>query len=73
MKKILAWLCIFVLIASVMVMLAAALFKIHNASTIFAAALAVNIILPVMLWVFLQAAEYFRKRGEKIRNEENNQ
>ena len=51
MKKILAWLCIFVLIASVMVMLAAAIFKIPNASTIFAAALAVNIILPVMLTI----------------------
>ena len=73
MKKILAWLCIFVLIASVIIMLAAAIFNVPNASTIFVAALAVNIIFPVMLWVFLQAAEYFRKRGEKIRNEENNQ
>ena len=73
MKRILALLCIFVLIASVLVMLAAAIFNIPNAPTIFAAALAVNIIFPVMLWVFFQAAEYFRKRGEKIREEENNQ
>ena len=54
-------------------MLAAAIFNIPNAPTIFAAALAVNIIFPVMLWVFFQVAEYFRKRGEKIREEENNQ
>ena len=44
MKRILALLCIFVLIASVLVMLAAAIFNIPNASTIFVAALAVNII-----------------------------
>jgi ABC-type transport system involved in cytochrome bd biosynthesis fused ATPase/permease subunit len=73
MKRILALLCIFVLIASIIVMLVAAIFNIPNATTIFIAAMAVNIILPVMLWVFLQTAEYFRKRGEKIRNEENNQ
>lgn len=71
MKRILALLCIFVLIASVIVMLVAAIFNIPNANTIFIAAMAVNIILPVMLWVFLQTAEFFRKRGEKIRNEEN--
>lgn len=73
MKRVLALLCIFVLIASIIVMLVAAIFNIPNSSTVFAAALAVNIILPVMLWAFLQTAEYFRKRGEKIRNEENNQ
>lgn len=72
MKRILALLCIFVLIASVVVMLVAAIFAVPNASTIFAAALAVNIIFPVMIWVFLQTAEYFKKRGERIRNEENN-
>ena len=40
-------------------------------NTIFVAALAVNIIFPVMIWVFLQTAEYFKKKGEKIRQEEN--
>ena len=72
MKRILALLCIFVLIASVIVMLVAAIFAVPNATTIFAAALAVNIIFPVMIWIFLQTGEYFKRRGEKIRNEENN-
>ena len=72
MKRILALSCIFVLIASIIVMLVAAIFAIPNASTIFVAALAVNVIFPVMVWAFLQTAEFFRKRGEKIRNEENN-
>jgi hypothetical protein len=71
MKRILALLCIFVLLASIIVMLVAAIFNIPNASTIFIAALAVNVIFPVMVWVFLQTAEFLKKRGEKIRNEEN--
>lgn len=71
MKRVLALSCVFVLIASVIVMLVAAFFAVPNTPTIFAAALAVNIIFPVMVWMFLQTAEYFRKRGEKIRNEEN--
>lgn len=72
MKRILALSCVFVLIASVMVMLGAAIFNVPNSETIFVAALAVNIIFPVMIWAFLQTAEYFKKRGEKIREEENN-
>lgn len=71
MKRVLALLCIFVLLASIIVMLVAAFSGSPNASTIFVAALAVNVILPVMIWVFLQTAEYFRKKGEKIRQEEN--
>ncbi|MBQ2982126.1 MAG: hypothetical protein IJD58_08430 [Lachnospiraceae bacterium] len=71
MKRVLALLCIFVLLASIIVMLVAAFSGSPNASTIFVAALAVNVIFPVMIWVFLQTAEYFRKKGEKIRQEEN--
>ena len=70
MKRVLALSCIFVLLASVVVMLAAAFSGSPHAATIFFAALAVNIIFPVMIWVFLQTAEFFKKRGEKIRNEE---
>ena len=70
MKRVLALLCIFVLLASIIVMLVAAFSGSPNASTIFVAALAVNVIFPVMIWVFLQTAEYFRKKGEKIRQEE---
>lgn len=71
MKRILAFLCIFVLLASVIVMLAAAIFNIPHADKIFIGAMAVNVIFPVMVWVFLQTAEYLKKKGEKIRNEEN--
>lgn len=71
MKRVLALLCIFVLLASIIVMLVAAFSGSPNASTIFVAALAVNVIFPVMIWVFLQTAEYFRKKGEKIRQEDN--
>lgn len=71
MKRVLALLCIFVLLASIIVMLVAAFSGSPNASTIFVAALAVNVIFPVMIWVFLQTAEYFRKKGEKIRQKEN--
>ena len=70
MKRILAILCILVLVASIIVMLAAAIFNFPYASQIFIGALAVNVLLPVMLWVFLQTAEYLKRKGEKIREEE---
>ena len=54
MKRILAMLCVIVLIVSVIVMLIAAITGSPQSNTIFVAALAVNIILPVMLWVYLQ-------------------
>lgn len=71
MKRILAMLCVIVLIVSVIVMLIAAITGSPQSNTIFVAALAVNIILPVMLWVYLQAAKFFQKKGEEIRKEEN--
>ena len=73
MKRVLALSCVFILLASVVVMLVAAFSGSPYASTIFVAALAVNIIFPVMIWVFLQTAEYFKKKGEKIRQEENHE
>lgn len=71
MKRILALLCIFVLIASVIVMLVAAIFNFPYASQIFIGALAVNVLLPVLIWVILQTGEYLKRKGEKIREEEN--
>lgn len=71
MKRILALLCIFVLIASVIVMLVAAIFNFPYASQIFIGALAVNVLLPVLIWVILQTGEYLKRKGKKIREEEN--
>lgn len=71
MKRILAILCIVVLVVSVMVMLAAAIFNFPYASQIFIGALAVNVLLPVLIWVILQTGEYLKRKGEKIRDEEN--
>lgn len=71
MKRVLAMLCIIVLIVSVIVMLIAAISGSPQSGNIFIAAVAVNIILPVMLWVYLQAAKFFKSKGEKIRQEEN--
>ena len=71
MRRILAILCIVVLVVSVMVMLAAAIFNFPYASQIFIGALAVNVLLPVLIWVILQTGEYLKRKGEKIRDEEN--
>lgn len=70
MKRILAMICIFILIISVIVMLIAAITGSPQSNSIFIAAMAVNIILPVMMWVILQTANYFKKKGEKIRENE---
>lgn len=71
MKRVLAILCIVVLLASIIVMLVAAIFNVPYASQIFIGALAVNVLLPVLIWVILQTGEYLKRKGEKIREEEN--
>ncbi len=75
MKRIFAIICVAVLIISVIVMLFAAITGSPQSNEIFVAALAVNIILPVMMWVYLQTAHYLKRKGDEIRQSEetNNQ
>lgn len=70
MKRIFAIICVAVLIISVIVMLFAAITGSPQSNEIFVAALAVNIILPVMMWVYMQTAFYLKKKGDKIRESE---
>lgn len=64
MKRILAMICVIILIISVIAMLVAAITGSPQANTIFITAMAVNIILPVMMWVFLQTANYFKNKDK---------
>ena len=70
MKRILAILCIVILVALYIVTLIAAIIGSPASKEIFMAAVAANIILPVMMWVYLQTAKYLKRRGEQIREEE---
>ena len=70
MKRILAIICIVILVALYGVTLVAAIIGNPASSEIFMAAVAANIILPVMMWIYLQTAKYFKRKGEKIREEE---
>lgn len=70
MKRILAFLCIFILVALYVITLIAAIVGSPVSNGFFMAAVAANIILPVMMWVYLQAAKYFKKKGEQIREED---
>lgn len=70
MKRILAMTCVIILIISVIVMLVAAITGSPQSNQIFIGAMAVNIMLPVMMWVYLQTAKYLKKKGENIRENE---
>ena len=51
-------------------MLVAAITGSPAQNEIFIAAMSVNIILPVMLWVYIQTAKFLKRKGEEIRNED---
>ena len=70
MKRIMAILCIVILVALYVVTLITAIIGSPVSNELFMAAVAANIILPVMMWVFLQTAKYLQKKGEKIREED---
>lgn len=70
MKRVLALVCVVILIISVVVMLVAAITGSPAQNEIFIAAMSVNIILPVMLWVYIQTAKFLKRKGEEIRNED---
>ncbi|MBQ6814482.1 MAG: hypothetical protein IJP13_02975 [Lachnospiraceae bacterium] len=70
MKRVLALACVVILIISVVVMLVAAITGSPAQNEIFIAAMSVNIILPVMLWVYIQTAKFLKRKGEEIRNED---
>lgn len=69
MKRILAILCIVILVTLYIITLIAALIGSPASNNIFMAAVTANVLLPVMMWVFLQTANYFKKKGEKIRED----
>ncbi len=73
MKRILAILCIIILVALYVITLITAIIGSPASNDMFMAAVAANIILPVMMWIYLQTAKYLKKKGEKIREENNNQ
>jgi len=72
MKRILAIGCIVVLVALYIITLITAIMGNPASDSLFMAALAANVILPVMIWVYLQTAKFLKKKGEEIRKEEKN-
>lgn len=70
MKRIMAISCIVILVALYVITLITAIIGSPVSNEMFMAAVAANIILPVMMWVYLQTAKYFKRKGEKIREEE---
>ena len=70
MKRILALSCIVILVALYVITLITAIIGSPASNGMFMAAVSANIILPVMIWVYLQAAKYFKRRGEQIQEEE---
>ena len=70
MKRVIAILCIVILVALYAITLIAAIIGSPTSNGFFMAAVAANIILPVMMWVYLQAAKYFKKKGDQIRQED---
>lgn len=72
MKRILALSCIVILVALYIITLIAAIIGSPASNDIFMAAIAANVILPVMIWIYLQVAKYLKKKGDKLREEEAN-
>lgn len=70
MKRILAILCIVILVALYVITLIAAIVGSPVSNGFFMAAVAANIILPVMMWIYLQVAKYLKKKGQQIRDED---
>ena len=70
MKRILAWICIILLILVNAITLILALVGGPAFSKFFIAAIFVDVLLPVMMWFMIKTAEYFKKKGEQIRREE---
>ena len=71
MKRIIAILCIVILVVPYIIALIASFMGSPSANNIFMAAIAATVILPVMMWVYLQTAKYLKKKGEKLREENN--
>ena len=69
-KRIIAFICIAILLISIVVMFIAAITGSPHSNQIFIAAVAVNVLIPVMMWFYLQTALYLKKKGEKIRDEQ---
>ena len=72
MKRIIAILCIIILVVPYIIALIASFMGSPSANDIFIAAIAATVILPVMMWVYLHTAKYLKKKGEKLREENDN-
>ena len=70
MKRILAWICIILLIAINLTTVLLALFGGPEYSKYFLAAIFADVLLPVMMWAMIKTAEFFQKKGEEIRDKE---
>ena len=72
MKRILAWICIILLIVINVGTLLLSLIGGPAFNKYFIAAIVADALLPIMMWVMIKTAEYLKKKGEQIREEEAN-
>ena len=70
MKRILAWICIILLVIINITTLLLSLIGGPAFNKFFIAAIVADALLPVMMWVMIKTAEYLKKKGEQIREEE---
>ena len=71
MKRIIAIACIIILIFPYILTLITAFMGNANSGKYFMASLVSTAILPVLMWVILQTAKHYKKKGEQLRNEIN--
>ncbi len=69
MKRIIAWICIILLLAANITTVILALVGGFAFEKFFMALIFIDVLLPVMMWVMIKTAEFFKKKGEKIRNQ----
>lgn len=70
MKRIIAWICIVLLLAANITTVIVAIIGGFAFNKFFMALIFVDVLLPVMMWVMIKTAEFFKRKGEKIRQQE---
>ena len=69
MKRIIAISCTIILIFPYILTLITAFMSNANSGKFFMASLVSTALLPVLMWVILQTAKHYKKKGEELRNE----
>ena len=69
MKRIIAWICIILLLAANITTVILALVGGFAFEKFFMALIFIDVLLPVMMGEMIKTAEFFKKKGEKIRNQ----